>query len=794
MIWTNLAMLGVGGALLSVPVLIHFLMKPKPINVDFPALRFLKEKQLINRSRSQLRHLLLLLLRCLLIGLLVLALAGPAVASQAFGKWLTFGGIAFITALLGLVLMLSISSGTANKLFNRILGGFLALMLLLSGWYGLKLFDKDASGQLLGDSGEPVSALIVLDTSPTMQYELENETRLAKARTIAKWLVNQFPAGSQICVAAPDGDRAFFSVDQGAANRRIDSLQTCFNPKTIPETLAKAFPLVEESPLERKEVYVVSDLSRRGWSQSTEPAINRLIEQDTIPLFVVDVGVEEPVDFRLDALELSGRQITSGGSLNIKATINRLGAAAQREIKLSIEKQDKTRPVISNGKALFAENFRELTQLVDIFENGTSNIDFQFQEDLEPGTYHGKVEIVGGDPLAIDDEQFFTFEVSSPWQALIVRPVGTETKMLDDVLGYSGSFETTVVDQASLENFSDFEKYSAVFIVDPRPIDDKIWELLEQFVDSGGGLGIFLGHNAATPEGLPHPSFQTAAASRILTGKLSNSFRCPDRLKEPFVFSPQSYAHPTLSPFRQISTSVRWSDYPVFTFWGLDRENLDDEFSTVDVIVYNNFEPALVERRMGAGRILVMTTPVSEPVNLRNRKRWNQRPLRRIFEWFVIVRGITRFVVQADSDALDVRVGDIASLRNDSDMYPDSWNVFSPDPERPPAKIGMVNNSVTYSNTDLPGHYRLKGVLDGPVLRGFSANIDPQTVDLSRIIAEDLDKVLGAGRYQLAKEQDEITRQQGQARKGREFYPLLMMMMFAAIVIEYLVSNRFYKH
>jgi len=94
----------------------------------------------------------------------------------------------------------------------------------------------------------------------------------------------------------------------------------------------------------------------------------------------------------------------------------------------------------------------------------------------------------------------------------------------------------------------------------------------------------------------------------------------------------------------------------------------------------------------------------------------------------------------------------------------------------------------------MPGHFRFKGVLDGPVLRGFSANIDSKTVDLTRAAPEELDSALGAGRYQLARGQEEITRQQGQARKGREFYPLLMLMMFAAIVIEYLVSNRFYKN
>ncbi|QEG21677.1 BatA domain-containing protein [Mariniblastus fucicola] len=792
MIWANLAMLGVGGAMLSVPVLIHFLMQPKPIEVNFPALRFLKEKQLINRSRTRIRHLLLLLLRCILIALLVLALAGPAVASQEFGKWLTFGGISFIAALLGIVLLMSLVSGSANRLLNGIFGTLLALALLMAGWYGLKLFDSEDGGQLLGDNGDPVAALLVLDTSPTMQYELENETRLKKAKSIAAWLVKQLPSGSQVCVAAPDGDRAFFSVDQDAASRRIEALATSYNSKTIPETLADAFPLIEESSLTRKEVYVVSDLTRKGWSPSADPAIDRLIQDETISLFVVDVGVDNPVDFRLGSLELSARQITSNGQLKVKAAVNRLGGAAQRNVQLSVEKLDKTRPVVSNGQTLFPEEKGWVrTNTVDVFENGSSKTEFQFQENLEPGTYHGKVEIVGGDPLAIDDDQFFTFEVSTPWRALVVRPAGTESRLLENVLAVGGSFEGEVLDQSELDGVTDFEKFDAIFLVDPGPMTDELWMALEDFVRGGGGLSVFLGHNASTRDGLPDPSFQTDAASRILTGRLSNIFRCPDRLLEPFVLSPQDYSHPVLSAFREVSTSIPWSKYPVFNFWGLDRE-FNEDFPTVNVASYNNFEPAIIERRIGAGRVLVMTTPVAEPVNLRKRKSWNQRSLEP-WVWYVVVKSMTRYVVQADSDALEVRVGQVASLRNDLSQYPDSWNVFSPDPEKPPARIAMVNNAVSYGNTDTPGHYRLKGVLDGPVLRGFSANIDPKTVDLTRVVPEELDSVLGAGRYQLAKGQEEITRQQGQARKGREFYPLLMMMMFAAIVIEYLVSNRFYK-
>lgn len=792
MIWANLAMLGVGGVMLSVPVLIHFLMKPKPIEVDFPALRFLQEKSLVSKSRSRLRHFLLLVLRCLLIGLAALALAGPAVASQQFGKWITFGGMSGLAAILGLIFAMSLFSGVANKLLNGVLGVCLAAALLLVGWSAWQLLDDESTGQLTGDSGDPVSALIVLDTAPTMQYELNNENRLAKAKSIATWLVKQFPTGSQICISAPDGDRAFFSVDQGAANRRIDSLPICFNPQTVPETIAEAYPLIEESSLTRKEVYLVSDLTRKGWSPAADPAVQRLIDDDSVSLFVVDVGVDDPVDFRVDGLELSQRQMTSESTLKIRANITRLGVAAQRNVQLTVEQPNKTLPVISNGTALFPEKSWTLTNLVDVGENGSSTTEFQFQESLSPGTYHGKIEVVGGDPLAIDDDQFFTFEVSAPWQALVVRPEGTDASFLESVLASSGSFEALAMDQADFATVDELQKYAAVFLVDPRAIGEATWLKLSAFVEQGGGLGVFLGHNAADRDGLPDPAFQTDAASRVLSGRLSSLFRCPDRIRDPFLLSPPSYAHPILSAFREISTSVPWARYPVFNFWGLESDGRDETFPTSDVVLYNNFEPAIIERRIGAGRVVIMTTPISEPVNLRGRKAWNQRPLRP-FVWFVVARAITRFVVQADSAALDMCVGDFASLRNDLTKFPDSWNVFSPDPERPPAKIATVNNRISYGNIDLPGHYRFKGVFEGPVLRGFSANIDPNMLDLTRATPEELDKAIGAGRYQLAKDQGEIVRQQGQARKGREFYPLLMLLMFSTMVIEYLVSNRFYR-
>ena len=63
-----------GIGLATLPVILHMIMRAKPKRIEFPALRLLKSRQTSNSRRMQLRHLLLLLLRTLLIAVLVLAL------------------------------------------------------------------------------------------------------------------------------------------------------------------------------------------------------------------------------------------------------------------------------------------------------------------------------------------------------------------------------------------------------------------------------------------------------------------------------------------------------------------------------------------------------------------------------------------------------------------------------------------------------------------------------------------------------------------------------------------------
>ena len=190
-----------GAALVAVPLILHLIMRRKPVKREFPALRFLRQRAIANRRRLRLNHILLLLLRMAALALLAFALARPTLRG--------------------------------------------------AGW--------------LAEGEGPVAAVFVFDTAPRMLLRQANRTRLEQAAAMAKVLFAKLPPNSKVAVVDTSGGTAAFAASNAAAAARIDRLAAAPQTLSLPSAIAEGRRLLETAELPRRELYVFTDCSRGAW-------------------------------------------------------------------------------------------------------------------------------------------------------------------------------------------------------------------------------------------------------------------------------------------------------------------------------------------------------------------------------------------------------------------------------------------------------------------------------------------------------------------------------------------------
>ena len=209
------------------------------------------------------------------------------------------------------------------------------------------------------------------------------------------------------------------------------------------------------------------------------------------------------------------------------------------------------------------------------------------------------------------------------------------------------------------------------------------------------------------------------------------------------------------------------------------------------VAAYGNQRPALIENLDEAGRVLVLTTPITDPLRPQGRGTWNELATGEdAWPCFVLVNEMMLHLAQSGADTrLNFFCGETAVLANGD--YAERYQLFTPN-ERP-QDVNARDGRVVVRFTDHPGNYRMKGLQAGAIIRGFAVNLPAEATDLARISTDELDQLLGKDRYRLARDRTDIDREVESARVGSEFYPLLMAFFAMVMGLEHVLANRFYK-
>lgn len=781
MAFVNLSLL-FGGALVAIPVVLHLIMRQRPRQFVFPAMRFIQQRRIANQRRLQLRHWLLLALRIAAIGLVALALARPSVASAAMSNWGVLGLLFAALLVVGGLAVAAALRKAPKYLTAGLAGGaaFVAIWLAIATVRTLS-----GSSPVLGDQEAPVAAALIIDTSPRMQYRHENKTRLEAAQETADWLIRQFPAESEVAIIDSRAGSGAFAVDRAAAAKAVERLRPTGTPRPLVEVLDRAIRLVKQNERPRKEVYLFTDLARAAWKGAPPDQLRELLmESRNVLLYVIDVGALEPRNFALGSIELSSEVLPQNSELTVEAEVRAIGQGGTRTVELRLEQPDPTLPVIRDGQPILPKSIRRGSQEVKLTPGGSQRVRFTLRG-LEPGVHQGLVRFVGEDGLALDDVRYFAVEVQPAWPVLVVAGPGARTSYLTQALAPlefretgQARFQCDVIQQPQLAS-QELEKYQAIALLDPEPMTPDLWTRLSDFADRGGGVAMFLGHNTQ-----PVASFQDPAAIRVLGGKLTRQTRSGGGL----FIAPRSYDHPITAAFRAIEGSVPWDRFPIQLHWNLDE--LTPQARTI--IPYGNNKPALVENRIGRGHVLTLTTPISDPPRPTDHPSWNQLATgEEAWPYVMLVNEMMLYLVKSGESRLNLQAGEMAVLPNDPAQHPARYQLFTPLEQ--PQDVLARDGRLTIRFTDNPGAYRLRGQKDGPQIRGFAVNLPGDTSDLARLGKENLEEILGKDRFKLARERDDINRAVGADRVGSEFYPLLITLVALVLGLEHVLANRFYK-
>lgn len=747
-----------GGALLvGVPIVLHLIMRREAQHLLFPALRFVERRQSLNQHRLRLRQWLLLALRCAIIALLAFALARPVLRG----------------------------SGAAGR------------------------------------EGAPVATALIFDNSLRMEYQHENQSRLEQSKELATWLLAQLPPDTPVAVFDRASRQRTSDGARDAAELRVERLTTSGAVRPLRDALRDAAEWLAEQKDYRGEIYVFTDLAAEDWGEESLADIKSRL--DTLPgtnLYLIDVGVARAQNIGLAPLRLSSQKLSPRGTLKIDTELvsfrgtgsvdgaapgAALGDSSQGTTPQSRQVSPKSAPATDRLSESSPNEVPpppppvEAQVVVELYVNdgtgapvkrgqqvvaprasGGTPIEFSLSN-LALGTHQGYLRILSSDALPFDDIRYFSIDVEPPSKVLLLGEAPDDVIFLREALAPSaapGQAQSRFDCTSAL--FDDWQglaldDFDAICLVDPPPLADELWQALTDFANGGGGVGVFLGRHAR------RDPFNEAAAQELLPAKLRWVSRDATYLR------PMATEHPALAELQDFADIAPWSEFPVFKYWELEAGAEPAHM----IAPFANDKPAIVERVVGAGRVVMMTTSVSDRAH---DDPWNLLPTGPDpWPFLMLANGVAEYLTGAGDGQLNYLAGQAVLLRLDPEEQTTSYVLQMPEMSALRQTLTPGQSDLSITSTEKLGNYRLRaGGQEGRLDRGFSVNAAPELSRLERIEPEAIAAALGEDRVRAARNAEEIEVRVGLGRVGRELYPLLILGVALVLGAEQLLANRFY--
>ena len=604
----------------------------------------------------------------------------------------------------------------------------------------------------IGTSGAR-QVVILLDRSASMGYG----DRWAKARDAAKKVARGLGATDRATLVLFAGDASVASEPMATPDRIVAAVNAATlsaEATHYAPALKLASQIVSASTMPRREVVLISDFQKVGWANH-----NEIVFPKGTVVTPVDLGAATR------AADVAVSQVTtdrdSTGVRDHVTVVARLAntGAAPREI----------------AATLAVGGRDEQSQKVTVPASGTKQVAFA-SIPVPSGATRGVVRITP-DSLTQDDQLAFTIAPDEAVPVLLVEPASPrehQSLFLEQALSI-GDRPTFRVDLKPASSLTprDFTGRSLVVLDEVAPPAGAVGAALRGVVNGGSGLLIVPGET--------HPETWPADWRAMLPAQVG---RVVDRTADAGgTLSAIDYA----SPVFELFNAPRSGDFSTARFYRYRA--LAPQGSTAVLARFDDNSPALVERPLGEGKVLMWASSVDAY--------WTNLPLQPVFLPFVHQLG--KFAGRYTDPRPWYTAGEVVDLSRHGELTAaflggrgtDSSTELvlqSPSGTRTRVTAAGPNHLLTLREQ---GFYELRG-RDTPVGSGrpIAVNVDPTEADLSHLDPQEMVAAVTAVNGEQAPGADlNAATPEEQERRQRVWWYLLLGALFL-MAGETAVSNR----
>jgi hypothetical protein len=556
----------------------------------------------------------------------------------------------------------------------------------------------------------PGSVVIIIDNTLSMQALEKDESLFERGMQRAQALVER--AGPQtnlaiITVARPvrvlTGDLTY---DRGELQLALEKIRVMQSVGDMGLALREAERILASSELSRRQVVVISDQAKHAWKAVKTPWALK----ETPQAIAEDLGLETPLsNVSIVSVQVSGNPHDGAGAISAAVKLmNHSSKNRQVVVRLQLGSKD-------------------LSQTLELAAKGQTTATFSHRMEAL-GHVRGLAVLETSDALSADNRYYFTIDLGSTLDVLVVNGAPRDERYLDELFFLKpalhptdDSIRTQVITSDELGS-SPLDGVDVVFLANVGGLTPKQRLELRRYVEGGGGLFVAVGDQFTERSA---KTYEDLLPAPIRSFKQVVRRESPSAEARALRIATVDGDHPLMADFARMRNA---SLFRSLVYEYVLVRGVDGDASSI-LARYSNGTPALMESKLGLGKILMLTTTIDRD--------WSDLALRSSFLPLVQSACLYLSGRLGQLNQAQGLVGERVTLR----APPGDGGLVVERPDGDALSVSMDGKGlVRFDSTSLAGHYVLKREQDSDRSVWFSVNADRSESELAKadleVIAE----------------------------------------------------------